>query len=65
MRLVQDHSDSAYVVNVRCVSCGKRVKLADTSADVDSESFEAYYCHTCVDPSKAAPCRRPGCSCRR
>ena len=43
-----DTNPGAYAVSVQCVRCKRMRRLADTRADLDGPSFQAYFCATAV-----------------
>lgn len=61
MRLVTDHSLAAGCVDVCCLVCGRRHRLADSTIDRDGPSFRAYYCPEHKPEGTPAPCQVYGC----
>lgn len=64
MRLVKDHSPGAYAVSVRCLGCGKMMRLCDSLIDTEGPEFQAYYHKGCVpegEHSIEPSCNRDGC----
>ncbi len=48
MRLVKVTNERC--LTVTCFGCHVRVNLADTYADLDGPTYQAYYCPNCVIP---------------
>lgn len=44
MKLIKDTNPGAYVVMVKCLTCGKIRVLADMLIDTEGPAFRAYYC---------------------
>ena len=47
-RYHQDKNPGAYAVNIVCMACGARVRLADAYSDLDGTAVVDYYCHACA-----------------